>query len=120
MPKHYLLAEICRRLGFKVVYAPFPFLWNNPDLQYPPKLRQLATGLPVAHHLACRVCINDQWMLVDATWDRSLKRAGFLVNKHWDERADTLCAVNRCGPRCGQRSAVWRQTSCTGIAVSGT
>jgi hypothetical protein len=32
-------------------------------------------------------------MLVDATWDRSLKRAGFLVNKHWDERVDTLCAV---------------------------
>ena len=34
-PKHYLLAEMYRRLGFDVVYATFPFLWDDPDLQYP-------------------------------------------------------------------------------------
>jgi hypothetical protein len=92
-PKHYLLGEMYRRLGYEVVYATFPFLWNDPDLLYPPALRQLATGLPVAHHLACRVRINNRWVLVDATWDLPLKRAGFPVNENWDGQADTLCAV---------------------------
>lgn len=92
-PKHYLLAEMYRRLGFDVVFATFPFLWNDPDVRYPQELRTLATGLPVAYHLACRVRINNRWVLVDATWDRPLKGAGFPVNEHWDGRADTLCAV---------------------------
>jgi hypothetical protein len=92
-PKHYLLAEMYQRLGLGVVFATFPFLWDDPDLRYPPDLRELATGLPVSHHLACRVRINNRWVLVDATWDRPLKPAGFPVNEHWDGRADTLCAV---------------------------
>jgi hypothetical protein len=92
-PKHYLLAALFRLLGLDVVYATFPFLWNDPDLQYPPELRQLAAGMPVAYHLACRVRINGQWVLVDATWDRPLSAAGFPVNEHWDGFSDTKCAV---------------------------
>jgi hypothetical protein len=92
-PKHYLLAEMYRRLGFDVVYATFSFLWDDPDLQYPPELRRLATGLPVSYHLACRVKIANRWVLVDATWDRPLNRVGFPVNKQWDGRSDTRCAV---------------------------
>lgn len=92
-PKHYLLAEMFRRLGYEVVYATFPFLWNDRDLLYPPELRELATGLPVVHHLACRVRINNCWVLVDATWDLPLARGGFPVNERWDGLVDTLCAV---------------------------
>lgn len=92
-PKHYLLAEMYQQLGLEVVFATFPFIWNDPDLKYPSELRRLAMGLPVAHHLACRVRIDDRWVLVDATWDRPLKRAGFPVNENWDGRADTKCAV---------------------------
>lgn len=92
-PKHYLLAEMFRKLGYEVVYTTFPFLWNDPDLLYPPELRELATGLPVAHHLACRVRINNRWVLVDATWDLPLARGGFPVNECWDGLVDTRCAV---------------------------
>jgi len=92
-PKHYLLAEMYRRLGYEVVYATFPFLWNDPDLLYPPELRQLAIRLPVAHHLACRVRIGDRWILVDATWDLPLVCGGFSVNAHWDGQTETVCAV---------------------------
>jgi hypothetical protein len=76
-----------------VVFATFPFLWNDPGLHYPPELRALASAMPVTHHLACRVRINDRWILVDATWDRPLAIGGFPVNEHWDGRSDTLCAV---------------------------
>ena len=79
-------------LGYEVVYATFPFLWNDPDLLYP-GTPPAGNRLPVAHHLACRVRIDNRWVLVDATWDLPLKRAGFPVNENWDGRADTLCAV---------------------------
>jgi hypothetical protein len=92
-PKHYLLAEMCRMLGYEAAFATFPFLWNDPDLRYPPGLRQLATGLPVAYHLACRIMIGGRWVLVDATWDPPLKSAGFPVNENWDGVSDTKCAV---------------------------
>lgn len=92
-PKHYLLAEMFRRLELEVVYATFPFLWNDPDLRYPPNLRTLAAAVPVAYHLACRVRINGKWVLVDATWDPALAKGGFPVNDTWDGLSETRCAV---------------------------
>lgn len=92
-PKHYLLAEMYRKLGLEVVYATFPFLWNDPDLRYPPDLRSLAAAVPVAYHLACRVRINGRWVLVDATWDPALAKGGFPINDLWDGLSDTRCAV---------------------------
>lgn len=82
-----------RNMDLTVIYATFPFLWNDPDLHYPPQLRKLAATLPVAHHLACRVQIRGRWVLVDATWDLPLAKAGFPVNGHWDGYSATKCAV---------------------------
>lgn len=92
-PKHYLLAAMFHMLRLDVVYATFPFLWNDPGIHYPPKLRDLAAVMPVAYHLACRVRLNNRWVLVDATWDRPLARAGFPINEHWDGFSDMRCAV---------------------------
>jgi hypothetical protein len=92
-PKHYLLAEMYRRLNLSVVFATFPFLWNDPKIRYPDDLRTLATGMPVMYHLACRVQVGCRWVLVDATWDPPLQRAGFSINEHWDGYSDTKCAV---------------------------
>jgi hypothetical protein len=92
-PKHYLLAEMYRRLRLDIVYATFAFSWNDPGLRYPPALRALAAHIPVTHHLACRVHIGGRWVLVDATWDPPLARGGFPVNEHWDGISDTKCAV---------------------------
>jgi len=91
--KHYLLAEMFRMLNITVVYATFPFIWNDPDIHYPPQLRKLAATLPVAYHLACRVQIGCSWILVDATWDLPLANAGFTVNENWDGYSATKCAV---------------------------
>lgn len=97
-PKHFLLSEMYRNLGLDVRYVTVAFLWNDPDIQYPPGLRELAVWLPTAHHLACRVWINNRWVLVDATWDLPLGKAGFPVNDHWDGHADTKCAVTPIRP----------------------
>ncbi|MFA5214346.1 MAG: hypothetical protein WC406_13500 [Methanoregula sp.] len=92
-PKHYLLATMFRRLNLNVVYATIAFVWNDPDIRYPPHLRELAARLPVSYHLACRVQIGCRWVLVDATWDRMLASAGFPVNEHWDGYSEQRCAV---------------------------
>ena len=57
-PKHFLLAEMYKKMGLNVVFATIAFLWSDRDLHYPPKLRALAARLPVAHHIACRVQIG--------------------------------------------------------------
>jgi len=92
-PKHYLLAEMFRKLNLSVVFATIAFSWNDPDLRYPPGLRELAAKLPVAYHLACRMQVGCRWILVDATWDPPLAKAGFPVNDHWDGYSETKCAV---------------------------
>jgi hypothetical protein len=92
-PKHYLLAEMYRKLNLSIVYATIAFSWNDPDLRYPPELRKQAALLPIAHHLACRLQIGCRWILVDATWDSPLAKAGFPVNDHWDGYSETRCAV---------------------------
>jgi hypothetical protein len=91
--KHYLLAEMFRYLDIPVEYTTFPFLWNDPDLHYPQDLRKLAATLPVAYHLACLVQMGSRWILVDATWDLPLAKAGFPVNEYWDGNSETKCAV---------------------------
>ena len=92
-PKHYLLAQMFRKLNMSVVYATIAFSWNDTDLRFPPSLRELAVNLPVAYHLACRVQVGCRWILVDATWDPPLAKAGFPVNDHWDGYSETKCAV---------------------------
>jgi hypothetical protein len=92
-PKHYLLAEMFRKLNLSVVFATIAFSWDDPDLPYPPRLREIAARLPITHHLACRVQVGCRWILVDATWDPPLAKAGFPVNDRWDGYSETRCAV---------------------------
>ena len=92
-PKHYLLGEMFEKLDLNVRYCTFPFNWKEFDIRYPSKLEELAAKMPVAYHHACRVLINGKWVLVDATWDKSLAPSGFPVNRDWDGKRDTLLAV---------------------------
>ena len=80
-PKHFLLAEMYKKMGLNVVFATIAFLWNDPDLHYPPKLRALATRLPVAHHLSCRVRSGGAgcWWMPPGI--RPSKRGGFLSTR---------------------------------------
>lgn len=92
-PKHYLLGIFFTRLGIPVKYVTYPFKWGKQPIQYPPELMELARGSPIGYHVACKARLNDKWVLVDATWDRALKKAGFSVNDPWDGLSDTLNAV---------------------------
>ena len=109
-PNTTSLQRCSDRLDLDVVYATFAFSWNDPDLRYPPPLREVAAHVPVSHHLACRVRIGRRWVLVDATWDPPLAKGGFPVNLNWDGlRRYYMCGktapVALCSPlpRCSHR-----------------
>lgn len=45
-PKHFLLCAMYQRLGMAVLYAVYPFRWDELEVDYPPRLRTLAIILP--------------------------------------------------------------------------
>lgn len=92
-PKHFLLGAMFEMSGTPVQYVTYPFLWDDPDIDYPGGLRELARRAPVEYHLAVKARIEGRWVLVDATWDPPLKKAGFPINENWDGFSDTANAV---------------------------
>lgn len=92
-PKHYLLALMFGKLNIPVKYATYLFYWDDPSVKYPPDIRELARKMPLTGHLACKAFINGKWVLVDATWDKPVKAAGFPVNEVWDGVSGTRNAV---------------------------
>ena len=80
-----------------VLYAVFPFRWDEVIIGYPGHLRRLAEELPLNYHLACRVEIDRDLVLVDATLDPALGKLGLPVNEAWDGVSDTLLPMHPCG-----------------------
>jgi hypothetical protein len=99
-PKHFLLSEMFRRLDLPVLYVVYPHRWDEiAEImgEYSLRLKDIALALPVSRHLACKVEIDDRLVLVDATLDLPLQKAGFQVNSAWDGKSDTLLPVTPCG-----------------------
>jgi hypothetical protein len=96
-PKHFLLRDMYERLGLPVLYVVYPYRWSDLEVDYPPHLRKLAEGMPISYHLACKVEIEGDLVLVDATVDRALKKLGLTVNEDWDGFSSTLLPVTPVG-----------------------
>ncbi|MFH1837808.1 MAG: hypothetical protein ABH862_06840 [Candidatus Omnitrophota bacterium] len=94
VPKHYLLGLLYNRLGIGVRYHTYAFKWDEMDIVFPKNVRALILEIPETYHLACKVLVGSKWVLVDATWDLSLKSTGLPVNDKWDGYSDTMLAVN--------------------------
>jgi hypothetical protein len=93
VPKHFLLGMLFEKLNIPIKYATYLFVWDDPSIKYPPDLRKIIKQLPVGTHLACQAYIEGRWVLIDATWDPLLKKAGFPVNMSWDGISNTKNAV---------------------------
>ncbi len=93
VPKHFLLAKAFGKLNIPIKYVSYLFKWDDPSINYPEDLRLLTKKMPLSAHLACKAKINGKLILLDATWDLSLAKFVFPVNKSWDGFSDTLNAV---------------------------
>jgi hypothetical protein len=96
-PKHLLLCQMYQMLDITVLYACYPFLWDEIEIDYPAILRRLAKAIPTSYHVACKVEIGGDLVLVDATLDPFLELLGLPVNKVWDGISDTLLPIVPCG-----------------------
>jgi len=99
-PKHFLLCNMFQRMGLLVLFVVYPFRWidNTESVSnYPETLKRITEELPMSHHLACRVDIGGRLVLVDATLDLPLEKAGLPVNHNWDGFSDTLLPMTPCG-----------------------
>lgn len=94
-PKHYLLSWMFEHLGIPVTLISIPFRWQEQPVRYPASLRMQLSTLSDTSHLCCRAYIEGSWVLLDATWDPPLRKAGFPVNDPWDGVSATLPAVIR-------------------------
>ncbi len=92
-PKHLLLGDMYQKLGISILYAVYTFRWYELEVDYPPKLKNLAKDLPLNHHLACKADIEGKLVLVDATLDLALEGLGLPVNRDWDGFSDTLLPI---------------------------
>ncbi len=93
LPKSYLLGQMYGRLGISTQYFVCSFRWSQMDLDYPVAIKKISAEIPETYHMACKISIEGEWFLVDATWDSGLKGAGFPLNTEWDGRSDTTLAV---------------------------
>jgi transglutaminase-like putative cysteine protease len=93
VPKHFLMALMMSELGLGVKYVSYLFDWNDPAIKFPPDIKKVVKNMPITAHLATKVNIDGRWVLVDATYDLALKKAGFPVNESWDGVSDTKNAV---------------------------
>jgi hypothetical protein len=99
-PKHFLLCEMFQRLGLLVLFVVYPYRRDeNPEIleKYSIRFKEMVQTLPIGHHIACKVEINGRLVLVDATLDLPLQKAGMTVNVNWDGVSDTLLPVTPYG-----------------------
>lgn len=93
-PKHWLLAILFKKLNIPVKYATYPFRWKDCGIKFPPQIGKIIKDPPVSYHLAVKALIEGRWILVDATYDPGLAKAGFPVNENWDGVSSVKNAVN--------------------------
>ena len=86
--KHKLLKELFEKQGLEVRYRICTFLWSSIDM--PEKVSSIQHNNK-STHVWLEVLIQDEWIIVDATWDSGLKNI-FNVNE-WDGKSNTQLAV---------------------------
>ena len=79
---------------------------SYPLLRMPLELKEiLSRGQICDFHNYARIHVDDNWITVDASFDKPLKKYGFVVNEGWDGKTDMkLCVVGTykiwdCGHR---------------------
>jgi len=51
-PKHFILAEMFKKLGLEINYVTCPIHWKTQKLDYPKHIFEIAAKIPTAYHLA--------------------------------------------------------------------
>jgi hypothetical protein len=88
-----LLARLYEQLGLETRFLYVSFRFDEMPGQFPPALRRAAHDGIVRGHAALRVRRPHGWIDIDATFDRPLAAAGFVVTQAWDGRTSMPLVV---------------------------
>jgi transglutaminase-like putative cysteine protease len=92
--KHYLLAELYRRLGLQVRSVICSHRFNESDLPFPEAMQaMLRKNEIVDMHDYVQIEVGGDWVDIDATWELGLRDFGFPVTEDWDGRAPMMLSV---------------------------
>ena len=92
-PKHALLASLYARLGLETRFVYVSFRFDDMPGDFPSELRPFVHDGIVRAHTALQLRRPYGWVDVDATFDRPLARAGFVVTAGWSGRTSMPLVV---------------------------
>jgi Transglutaminase-like superfamily len=92
--KHYLLGELFRMLGLRVRHMLCTHRFNESPLVFSVPMQELLRKNEIVDfHDYLQIAVDDDWIDVDATWERGLREFGFPVNDEWDGKSPMLLSV---------------------------
>ncbi|MBI4451838.1 hypothetical protein HY637_00265 [Candidatus Woesearchaeota archaeon] len=93
--KHELLKGLYQELGLSIKDFIVMHKFNDLKVDFPDEIKQILKRTEILDpHNFLKIFINDKWITVDVTWDKSLKKLGFIVNEEWDGKSDMkLCVI---------------------------
>ncbi|QQS61519.1 MAG: hypothetical protein IPN70_01120 [Candidatus Moraniibacteriota bacterium] len=98
--KHKILKDLFVEQGLTVRYRVCSFLWSSLDL--PSDISNVPHD-DLSSHVWLEVLIDDNWIIVDATWDISVRN--ILHVNEWDGKSNTETAVKPLDIFTPQKSA---------------
>lgn len=90
-PKHLLLAQYLKKIGVPLKILAVSYCYNKIPLNYPESMKRLVEKMPLTHHTALKIKVDNKWVIIDVTWDSNLKE--FEVNKEFDLKSDSILCV---------------------------
>lgn len=95
--KHELLKGLYEELGIKVKDFVVEHSFNDLKVKFPDEIKEILKRNEILDvHNILKIFNNGKWAIVDATWDKPLKKLGFIVNDSWDVKSDMeICVVSR-------------------------
>ncbi|MBD3155580.1 MAG: hypothetical protein GF368_02895 [Candidatus Aenigmarchaeota archaeon] len=93
--KHELLKELYDELGIETKDFIALHKFNDLNVVFPKEIKRILDEYEIFdYHNFFKILVNGDWITVDVTWDRPLKKLGFFVNENWDGKSNMeLCVV---------------------------
>lgn len=83
--KHELLKGLYKTLGLEVKDFIIMHAFNNLTVDYPSNIQCILSETTIVDpHNFLKIKRNNQWLIIDVTWDIGLKKVGFPVNENWN------------------------------------
>lgn len=95
--KHELLKELYRELGIQVKDFVVKHSFNDLRVEFPNEIKEILDKNEIVDfHNFLKIFIKNKWVIVDATWDKPLRKLGFIVNENWYGKSDMkICVIPR-------------------------